>query len=97
MNLPFPLPGTIEWFDEAEAWFNVNERRSNETVDPDKLVPEIERNCLVHVSQHEKCSLWDGQTCVQNKKEIHEYRGTKQERTSEHERLNTDREYERWI
>ncbi len=42
MNLPFPLLGTIEWFDEP-GWFKVNERRSNETVDPDKLVPEIEQ------------------------------------------------------
>jgi hypothetical protein len=27
----------------AEAWFKVNERRSNETVDLDNLVPEIEQ------------------------------------------------------
>jgi hypothetical protein len=43
LNLPFPLLGTIEWFVVAEAWFKVNERRSNETVDLDKLVPEIEQ------------------------------------------------------
>jgi hypothetical protein len=35
----------MEWLVVAEAWFTVNER-SNETVDIDKLVPEIEqRNC----------------------------------------------------
>jgi hypothetical protein len=33
----------MEWFVVAEAWFKVNERRSNETVDLDKLVPEIEQ------------------------------------------------------
>jgi hypothetical protein len=32
----------MEWLVVAEAWFKVNER-SNETVDLDTLVPEIEQ------------------------------------------------------
>ena len=40
--MPFPLLGTIEWFDEAEAWFKVNER-SDKTVDLGKLAPEKEQ------------------------------------------------------
>ena len=113
VNLPFPLLGMIEWFDEAEAWFKVNERRSNETVDPDKLVPEIEQGNITGRQQYasemihgeelfgpclstQTCSSWDGQTCVQNTKEIHKHRGTKQERTSEHEG-SIPTKYERWI
>jgi hypothetical protein len=42
VNLLFPLLGMMEWLVVAEAWFNVDER-SNETVDFDKLVPQIKQ------------------------------------------------------
>jgi hypothetical protein len=42
VNLPFPLLGIMEWLVVAVAWFKESER-SIETVDLDKLVPEIEQ------------------------------------------------------
>jgi len=58
--LPFPLLGTIEWFVVAEAWFKVNERRSNETVDLDKLVPEIEQRYSTGRQQYASEDSWRG-------------------------------------
>ncbi len=43
VNLPFPLLGMMEWLVVVETWFKVDERSNHETVNLDKLVPEIEQ------------------------------------------------------